>query len=473
MRTIRILDLDAARGLGAALAEILASAGGELDVQKVVGAGRGGEGAEVLFLILPAGLVQKPEPLLGPLRRERPEVPLVAVIGQATSDQVLALLQSGVHDFLVPPLRPFEVLPRLWRLLAQSHPQVPSVAKLKETLGLRHMVGESRSFLDVIEKIPLLARCEASVLMSGETGTGKELVVRAIHYLSPRAKKPFIPVNCGAIPTELVENELFGHNRSAYTGAVVAQAGLIEEAEGGTLLLDEVDSLPLLAQVKLLRFLQEREYRALGSTRLYKADVRVIAAANADLEQAVTQGRLRQDLYYRLNVIPLRLPALRERREDIPLLASHFLHKHATRMGRLEPRLAPGSLQALLSYDWPGNVRELEHVIERAVVLSQEEEQILPGHIALPRAECFDGPEEFRKAKARAVAQFEASYIRGLLVSCQGNITRAAHAAGKNRRAFWELIRKHGIDAEPFRPGSPPRPDNLPHHQDKKVLLRN
>ena len=474
MPTIRILDLDAAHGLGTELAAVLRSAGGELDVQTVVGEGPQGlrmEGAaEVLFLVLPAGLVREPEPLLGALRREAPEVPLVAVVGEATSDQVLALLQSGVHDFLVPPLRPCEVLPRLWRLLAQPHPKVSSVARLKETLGLRHLVGESRSFLDVIEKIPLVARCEASVLVSGETGTGKELVVRAIHYLSPRAKKPFIPVNCGAIPTELAENELFGHNRSAYTGAIAAQAGLIEEAEGGTLLLDEVDCLPLLAQVKLLRFLQEREYRPLGSARLRKADVRVIAAANADLEQAVAQGRLRQDLYYRLNVIPLRLPALRDRREDIPLLAGHFLHKHAARMSRPAPRLAPGSLQALLGYEWPGNVRELEHVIERAVVLSQDEEQILPGHIALPRTERFDGPEEFRKAKARAVAQFEASYIRGLLVSCQGNITRAARAAGKNRRAFWELIRKHGIDAEPFRPA---HLDDLPQRQDKKVLLRN
>ncbi len=475
MHTIRILDLDSAQGLGTELAAVLRSAGGELDVQRVTGEGAQMESVEVLFLVLPAGLVQDPGPLLGRLRRQAPrnapEVPLVAVVREATSDQVLALLQSGVHDFLVPPLRPFEVLPRLWRLLAQAHPRTASVAKLKETLGLRHLVGESRSFLEVIEKVPLVARCEASVLISGETGTGKELVVRAIHYLGPRAKKPFIPVNCGAIPMDLVENELFGHNRSAFTGAVAVQAGLIEEAEGGTLLLDEVDSLPLLAQVKLLRFLQEREYRPLGSARLRKADVRVIAAANGDLEQAVAQGRLRQDLYYRLNVIPLRLPALRERREDIPLLAGHFLQKHSAQAGRPAPRLAPGSLQALLGYDWPGNVRELEHVIERAVVLSQEEEWIFPGHIGLPQAESSEGPEGFRKAKARAVAQFEASYVRGLLVTCQGNITRAARAAGKNRRAFWELIRKHGIDAEPFRPGSPL--DDLPPRQDKKVLLRN
>jgi transcriptional regulator with PAS, ATPase and Fis domain len=451
MGTIRILDLDPAHGLGAELEAILGPAVGDLAVRRVtmtpeLGPPPPGDTA-LTFLVMPAGSAQESGPLLAAIRRASPHAPLLALVGRTDPERTFTLL---------PP----------------PDPQEPSVARLKEKAGLRHLVGESGSFLSVLEKIPLVARCDASVLVSGETGTGKELVARAVHYLSPRAKKPFIPVNCGAIPTELVENELFGHQRSAYTGAVTAQAGLIEEAEGGTLLLDEVDCLPLLAQVKLLRFLQEREYRSLGSTRLRKADVRVIAAANGDLEQAVAQGRLRQDLYYRLNVIPLRLPSLRERREDIPLLADHFVDKHATRVGRPAPRLAPASLQALVAYDWPGNVRELEHVLERAVVLSQEEAWIRPEHIALPQAEPRDGHEAFQWAKARAVAQFEATYIRGLLLSHQGNITRAAKAAGKNRRAFWELIRKHGIDAGRFRPGSTPDQDNPPPHQDKNVLLR-
>jgi two-component system, NtrC family, response regulator GlrR len=320
--------------------------------------------------------------------------------------------------------------------------------------SLRHMVGESPAFLAAIEKVPLVARCDATVLISGETGTGKELVARAIHYLSPRAKKPFVAVNCGAIPPELVENELFGHERSAFTGATASQTGLIQEAEGGTLFLDEVDSLPLLAQVKLLRFLQEKEYRPLGAGRMLKADVRVVAAANSDLEGAVEAGRLRQDLYYRLSVIPLHLPALRERREDIPLLARHFLAKYAREMGQPARGLSPGALQTLLDHPWPGNVRELEHVVQRAVVLSQDQGEVGAGHVVLPRSRrsaARPAAEGFQQAKARAVAEFEAAYIRDLLLLHQGNISRAAKSAEKNRRAFWELIRKHGIDAESFR----------------------
>jgi two-component system response regulator GlrR len=297
-----------------------------------------------------------------------------------------------------------------------------------------------------------VARCDASVLISGETGTGKEVIARAIHHLSPRCRKPFLAVNCGAIPTDLVENELFGHERSAFTGASSQQDGVVQEAEGGTLLLDEIDSLPLLAQVKLLRFLQEKEYRPLGSSRTRKADVRVLAAANSDLESAVRQGRMRQDLYYRLNVLPFHLPPLRERREDIPRLARHFLAGFTAGRERSSQGFSPHALQALLDYDWPGNVRELEHVIERAVVLSRGGDLIREQSILLPRAAAgAPAAESFQKAKARAVARFEASYIRDILLAHQGNISRAAKAADKDRRAFWELIRKHGIDASTSR----------------------
>jgi two-component system response regulator GlrR len=325
---------------------------------------------------------------------------------------------------------------------------------MKEIPGLRPLVGESPSFLAVLERIPLVSRCDASVLISGETGTGKEMIARAIHHLSPRSRKPFLAVNCGAIPTDLVENELFGHERSAYTGASSQQDGVVQEAEGGTLLLDEVDSLPLLAQVKLLRFLQEKEYRPLGSSRTRKADVRVLAAANGDLETAVRQGRMRQDLYYRLNVLPFHLPPLRERREDIPRLAHHFLACYSAGRERPSPGFSTHALQALLDYDWPGNVRELEHVIERAVVLSQDGDLIHEVSILLPRAAAAPAQESFQKAKARAVARFEAAYIRNLLSAYQGNISHAAKAADKDRRAFWELIRKHGIDARSFRTAS-------------------
>ncbi|HKN81891.1 MAG TPA: sigma-54 dependent transcriptional regulator, partial [Pyrinomonadaceae bacterium] len=203
---------------------------------------------------------------------------------------------------------------------------------LTEKLGLQQLIGASSAFVAETSKIPVVARSEISVLISGETGTGKEMVGRAIHYLSPRAGKPFIPVNCGAIPVELLENELFGHERGAFTGAQASRDGLIKEAEQGTLFLDEVDCLPLLAQVKLLRFLQEKEYRPLGSTKVVKGDVRIIAASNANLEQAVAAGTLRRDLYYRLNVVPIVLPPLRDRSADILLLARHFLAVYAARL---------------------------------------------------------------------------------------------------------------------------------------------
>jgi two-component system, NtrC family, response regulator GlrR len=461
-----ILDFDSSPDLGAELREILESdIPGAVELRRLP-AGLAGPSFRdlpapaltseppVILMVLPAALLREPEALIESLRRHAPEAPLVAVTDGGEPGSILRLLELGVHDFISAPLRAADILPRIWRLAERACRGPSAAAELKERLGLRHLVGESPSFLAAIEKIPLVARCDASVLISGETGTGKELVARAIHYLSPRARKPFLAINCGAIPTELVENELFGHERSAYTGAFTQQDGVVREAEGGTLLLDEVDSLPLLAQVKLLRFLQEKEFRPLGSNRVQKADVRVVATTNGDLEAAVREGRLRQDLYYRLNVIPLCMPPLRDRRQDIPHLARHFLRKHAMRDQR-PAALSPRALQALLDHDWPGNVRELEHVVERAVVLSQDEELIRELHIVLPRAAGRPEPEaaggSFQQAKSRAVAEFEATYVRDLLLTHQGNISRAARAADKNRRAFWELIRKHGIDARSFR----------------------
>jgi two-component system response regulator GlrR len=463
-----ILDLDPSPRLGVELREILKSGtAGAVELRRLAADAAGTAGPalrglpertadgepQILLVVLPAALLAQPETLIESLRRHAPEAPLVAVMDGGEPDRILRLLELGVHDFLCAPLHAADILPRIWRLVDRTRRGDAGFTQLKEKLGLRHLVGESASFLAAIEKIPLVARCDASVLISGETGTGKELVARAIHYLSLRAQKPFLAINCGAIPSELVENELFGHERSAYTGAFTQQDGMVREAEGGTLLLDEVDSLPLLSQVKLLRFLQEKEFRPLGSSRVQKADVRVLAAANGDLDKAVREGRLRQDLYYRLNVVPVHLPPLRERREDIPRLARHFLVKHAGRKRR-PAELSPRALQALLDHHWPGNVRELEHVIERAVVLSQAEELIREHHVLLPGAPARTGSaaaETFQQAKARAIAEFEAAYVRELLVAHGGNISRAARAAEKNRRSFWELIRKHGIDARSFR----------------------
>jgi two-component system response regulator GlrR len=381
-------------------------------------------------------------------------VPSIFVFESGEPDETFALLKLGAADFITPPFKAADILPRIWRLLEQQQRAESSVPeRIKQRTGLKHLIGESHAFLAEVKKIPLVARCDASVLINGETGTGKEVYARAIHYLSPRATKPFIPVNCGAIPVELLENELFGHERGAFTGALATHSGLLQEAEGGTLFLDEIDCLPALAQIKLLRFMQEKEYRRLGSTKTLHADVRVIGASNTNLEDAVREGRLRSDLYYRLNVIRLRLPPLRERREDIPLLARHFLKKYASESGAANApaSIPPDAMQTLLLHDWPGNVRELEHVIERAVVLSEdatihsfdfndnEPPEMLPA-------------ETFQQAKAKMIDQFEKSYIQRLLAAHDGNITKAAASAQKNRRAFWQLIRKHHINARNFKP---------------------
>jgi DNA-binding NtrC family response regulator len=249
-----------------------------------------------------------------------------------------------------------------------------------------------------------------------------------------------------------LENELFGHAQGAFTGAVTPQPGLIREADTGSLFLDDVDCLPLLSQVKLLRFLQEKEYRQLGSAKVHQADVRVIAATNADLETAVENGRLRQDLFYRLNVVPISLPALRDRREDIPLIARHFLNKYAIEFDKQLSGFTSEALQLLMLYDWPGNVRELEHVVERAVLFSKHK-AIRENDICLLDKKSTSCKMSFKEAKAEVICRFEKDYINKLLHTHQGNITRAAQSAQKDRRAFWELIRKHKIDVQTFKPG--------------------
>jgi len=339
---------------------------------------------------------------------------------------------------------------RIRRLLLQSSQTRKTQQGLTEKLGLQQLIGQSPVFLAETSKIPVIAKSDISVLIAGETGTGKEVVGRSIHYLSPRAGKPFVPINCGAIPVELLENELFGHDRGAFTGASGSRPGLIQEADKGTLFLDEVDSLPLLAQVKLLRFLQNKEYRPLGSTKELKGDVRIIAASNADLQQAVATGSLRRDLYYRLNVVPIILPPLRERSRDIILLARHFLAEYASRLNSPVVDFSPEAERKLLLYSWPGNVRELEHVIERVVVLSTQK-IIHEDQITFSNENDQMSQLSFQEAKANVISQFETNYIQNLLIAYKGNISKAAQAAQKERRTFWELVRKHKIDVQKFK----------------------
>lgn len=405
---------------------------------------------DVLLFFLSHALLEKSCNLFQSIRKEFTEIPILLIVDEYQPDEMFDLLKLGADDFIALPLRAMDIFPRIWRLLRYKHHENTLTYKLKERLGLKQLVGESHAFVTEVKKIPIIAKGSASILILGETGTGKEVCARSIHYLSPREGHPFIPVNCGAIPVELVENELFGHEPGAFTGAASSQQGLIYEAEGGTLFLDEIDCLPLLAQTKFLRFLQEKEYRPLGSNKICKADVRIIAATNISLEEAVKTGKFRNDLYYRLNIISFKLPPLRERREDIPLLAQHFLHKYATEYDKQASAFSSDAIQQLMLFDWPGNVRELEHVIERAVVLS-DQKIIQKADIVLPGIESSVHQESFQEAKDKVVAQFEGAYIQSLLLAHQGNITKAAQAAKKNRRAFWQLIQKHHINPQIYK----------------------
>ena len=373
-------------------------------------------------------------------------VPLLGILCARNAAEALDLADS-LDDFLVCPAGEMEMALRIRRLLQRS----PAPARPASRSGLEALIGESEPFVRVLDRIPRLADADAPVLITGETGTGKELVARAIHYRSPRKGKPFVPLNCGAMPETLVENELFGHARGAFTGASSSEEGLFAEAEGGTLFLDEVDSLGPGAQVKLLRFLQTWEYRPLGSTRLRKADLRVVAATNADLPRLVAERRFREDLYYRLNILCLHLPPLRERTGDVPLLASRLLERFSSRQGSGPLRFSEDALRHLAEYRWPGNVRELEAVIHRTALLSQgpllrAQDLEVPG----PRS----GPERrdggLREARARAVEQTERACVLNALAAHRGNVSRAAASVGKERRSFQRLMRKHAIDRNAF-----------------------
>jgi len=399
---------------------------------------------DVVVAMLDSFHATKLELLFVSLRQAFPHRPVLVTTTHPDAFDVFPVLEMGASDFLLPPLRRSELLPRLKRQALVASRGDALVQKLKEDIGLKQIIGESPAFLDQVRCVPRFARCDATVLISGESGTGKELFARAIHYLSPRADRPFVPVNCGALPENLVESEIFGHKRGAFTGAASDQAGLIREAEGGTLFLDEIDCLMPQAQVKLLRFLQDGEYRSVGSQQILHANIRVVAAANADFSQIVREGKFREDLFYRLNVLSLMLPALRERRGDILLLTRDFLDKQATTPNTTPKNLSLAALNRLLSYSWPGNVRELQNVLTRAIVLS-DRDSIEPPDLGLPKDVSFVEEQSFRAIKTRAIQRFEYDFLATIMHAHGGNITRAASAVKKNRRAFWQLLRKHGL----------------------------
>ena len=381
------------------------------------------------------------------LRHHPIAVPTLAVLPVATEHELLSDASAVVDDFILWPAGGEELRQRLARLLGQkAQDQEDVLERLTADMGRRALLGADPSFLRTVERLPLAARSDSPVLLTGETGTGKELFARAIHFLSKRRGFPFIPVDCGAFPDHLFENELFGHARGAFTDARGDQKGLVAMAEGGTLFLDEIDSLSLAAQAKLLRFLQERTYKPLGGDRFLRASVNVVAASNRDLESLVAEQRFRSDLYFRLNVLRMHLVPLRERRGDVEILARHFVRTLCMDAGVPHKTLTPAALAVLAGHDWPGNVRELFNVLQRAVAF-YEGPLILPCQVSLPSAAPVEfATDGFRQARALAVEAFERTYVEDLLRKHHGNVTRAAREARKDRRVFGRLIRKHDIN---------------------------
>jgi DNA-binding NtrC family response regulator len=390
-----------------------------------------------------------------------PETEVVMMTAYATVQDAVTAMKEGAYDYLQKPFDPDDAVLVVARALERKRLRAQAVSLRRELEGVysfHNLVGKSAPMKDVYQLLEQASKLEITVLLNGETGTGKELAARAVHYHSARKERRFVPVNCGALPSELVESELFGHARGAFTGAVGAKAGLFEEAEGGTIFLDEIGELPLPVQVKLNRVLQERELRRVGDNRPTQVDVRVIAATHRDLKAEVAAGRFREDLFYRVNVFPIVLPALRDRREDIPLLASHFLEKHAGALRKELSGIEADALRALTGYPWPGNVRELENAIERAVEVAKGpkiELRDLPQDVkgtqegAIPGEVLAKMP--YREAVDLARDRVSRDYLTVLMREHEGNVTHAAQQAGMERESLHRLLKRYGIRSDDFK----------------------
>ena len=397
--------------------------------------------------------------LLAAVKARAPTTEVVMMTGYATVADAVRAMKQGAFDYLEKPFDPDAALGVVAR--AAEHKRIIDAARSAAAPGeqdaFHNLVGRSARMREVYALLEKAAQVEATVLVLGETGTGKELAARAIHYHSARRVGRFVAVNCGALPGELVESELFGHARGAFTGAAAAKPGLFEEASGGTLFLDEVGELPLPAQVKLNRALQEKEIRRVGESTPVKIDVRILAATHRDLREEVREGRFREDLFYRLNVIAVTLPPLRDRAEDVPLLATHFLEKHARALRREIAGIEPDALVRLAGYAWPGNVRELENTIERAVAVAGGDRisvADLPPELAGAPAAAPAGALAalpYRDAVAGARDRVTREYLVALLTEFEGNVTRAAERAGLERESLHRLLRKHGLRSEDFK----------------------
>jgi len=454
----RILVVDDEEMIRGLLRDLLTAAGHEIDlaadVRGAVQMLKAGEYELVITdLMLPDG------DGLEVLRvaRARPYEPEVLVVtAYGSIDSAVEAVRGGAFDYLTKPIATQKLLLTVDRAVERRSLKT-EVSNLRREVGERYtdqgIVAGSPAMKPVMNLVNMVAATDSAILIQGESGTGKEVVARAIHFRGPRSGRPFIAINCAALPEALLESELFGYAKGAFTGAATERKGLFEEADGGTLLLDEIGDMPLLLQGKLLRVLQEGEIRRVGSTSVRRVDVRILASTNRNLTDLIRDGRFREDLFYRLNVIPLIIPPLRDRREDIVPLCQHFLKLYGEKLGRAPQALAPEALEMLFAYDWPGNIRELENMIARAVtlsaspVISAEEFRVIfsLGRSQTPASAPIGPPHP--QPTGGTIRGAEKDTILRALQEAGGNQTKAAQALGMGRNTLWRKMKKYGIDS--------------------------
>lgn len=409
-------------------------------------------GSDVFALVI-ADLKMEPVSgldLLRLVKQMSPDVEVIVITAFGTIEIAVEAMRLGAFDFITKPFQVEEILLRVRNALEKHHlkEEVHQLrAEVKSIFGFEGIVGMSEGMRQVMTLLPRVAQTDTTVLVTGESGTGKELIARAIHAASRRPQGPFVSVSCAALPENLLESELFGHVKGAFTGALAARRGLFEEASRGTLFLDEIGEAPLSIQVKLLRVLEERSIRRLGDNRSIPMDVRIVAATNRDLQAAVREKLFREDLFYRLNVVPIAVPPLRERRDDIPLLVTHFIEKSARKVNKPVSRMSPQAMSLLMAYRWPGNVRELENVIQRIIVVAKGDTldvQDLPPEILgkeEPRASALDLKDIMRESAGLA----EKKLILDALTKSGGNVTQAAQALGISRVTLQKKMKLYNL----------------------------
>ena len=390
--------------------------------------------------------------LLERLLKIQPNLPVIILTAYGSIAGAVEATKKGAYDFLTKPFDAKDLLYRLQKAMEVRSLKV-EVDRLRTLVRDRYhfnsIVASSEKMQQVLSQVAQIASTDSTVCLYGESGTGKELIAKAVHMGSLRSEGPFVAINCGAIPEGLLESELFGHVKGAFTGANTSKKGLLEQADGGTLFMDEIAELSPALQVKLLRVFQEYEFFPVGGVKLIKLDIRVVAATNQDLWKAISEGKFREDLYYRFHVIPIYLPPLRDRPEDVPLLAHHFLRKFCREMSKNISGFSPEAMQRLMLHRWPGNVRELSNVVERAVALATNGD--------LTASHLLFGREEFRGSRHKllplneAKEEFERAYLLQILTATRGNVSRTASMAGRSRAEFYKLLRKYDLNPDTFR----------------------